>query len=107
MHSTSDLLDLVQENRRAAAEVASLLAEAEHVQWSPAPVLRPRDEGGSRAAGTVSDPTSDTATDPRRLALREEVEDAARAVQKSTKTLLAAHKHLGDALDAWAGHTDD
>lgn len=106
MLTTPDLARLLAEHRSAATELASLLADADAVQWDAAPILRPRDEGGS-GSGTISDPTSAVASDARRLAVRHRVEAAGDALTKSTQTLRAARANLARSLDEWAGHAGD
>ena len=61
---------IVREFATSALLLASALGRAEAVQWQPAPTPKPREDTTERSRGIHSDPTAQTATDPRRLALR-------------------------------------
>lgn len=74
-------------------EAIDLLGEAERPQWQASRY------GGGRTGQDYSDPTGDTAVDPRRLALRAEVE----ATEAALERLSAARTRLRAALAAWAG----
>lgn len=66
------------------------IGEAEARQWEASPVPKPREDTTQRSSGgRPSDPTADTALDPRRLAVRE--------------TLLAVEPVLRDAAVALRG----
>lgn len=73
-------------------EAIDLLGEAEQPQWQAS-------RYGARGGQDYSDPTGDTAVDPRRLALRAEVE----ATRTALERLSAARTRLRAALAAWAG----
>lgn len=89
---------------RSARALAELLEDGEAYQWSASPTKgAPQTEGGRPVGGPPADPTADTAADPRRLRLREEVEAAHTAMQKARKTVEVAGRRLTRALDAWAG----
>ena len=73
-------------------EAIDLLGDAERPQWQAS-------RYGAGGGQDYSDPTGDTAVDPRRLALRAEVE----ATEAALERLSAARTRLRAALAAWAG----
>lgn len=92
--------------REFAVEVlalASAVAEAERVQWSPSLTPRPREDTTERSKGGHSDPTSTIVTDERRLALREEVVAAGRRIEAATREITEHRERVERALAAWAG----
>lgn len=98
---------IVREGHETFLRLAAVVAAAEELQWHSAPIPKPRDDTTQRVTGTVSDPTSATALDERRLAVRERVEEALSALEKSTSSASAATRHLTDAVDHWYGSHPD
>lgn len=91
---------------RAAGEVvklAALLIDARELQWSAAPVPKPRDDTDRKATGGHGDPTADTALDDRRLALRRACRDAEEELQRLAAAAEQARAALSDSLEHWKG----
>lgn len=89
---------LVGDYAEAIREVAALLPTAYERQWNPARV--------QTRVGTpplYSDPTGETATDPRRLRVRAAVIESEREIEEATATVRATTARLRHALDAWVG----
>lgn len=83
----------------AAARLEVAASDAREEQWTSSRF------NGPTTPGRV-DPTGDTAVDPRRLRLREAVEDADAAVADATERLGRAATRLREAYAAWAGDPD-
>ena len=92
----SDVDALIEELMTLMAEAQELLDDSAEEQWLPSRYM-------SRTDPVRSDPTGDTTVDPRRLALRREVEATEAAAALVTLRLSAARRRLKDALSAWAG----
>lgn len=89
---------------RSAKALDELLEDGEAYQWSASPTkTEPNSEGGSPVGSPPADPTANTATDPRRLRLREEVEVARLRMEHAQRVVDVARRRLSRALDAWAG----
>lgn len=101
MHRT--LKETVHDGADAFVRLSALVAGAEELQWERSYKQTPRDDTDRKAAGGHGDPTGDTVLDPRRLELRQAVEEAALALETSTRTARDAHLGLEVALDAWHG----
>ena len=84
--------ELIEELTALVAEAQELLDDSAEAQWLPS-------KYASRTDPTRSDPTGDTAVDPRRLALRAEVQ----ATEAALQALSAARTRLREALAEWAG----
>lgn len=99
-----ELTDELREVVRSAARLNAVLVDARDRQWQ-APPAQPHGpaEGGAPVGGPPSDPTGETATDPRRLRVRRAVDEALAALADARGTVDTATRRLGDALDAWAG----
>ena len=88
----------------AVIRFADNLAHAQAVQYDrpAAPSVRETDPS-RRIEGAVSNPTHDTATDPRRMRLRAAVVTAELAAESITAQASAAADDLAAALQGWAG----
>lgn len=77
--SLAGLARLIEEETRAL--LSESLAPAHARQWQASPVPTPREDTAERSSGGAPpNPTADVALDGRRLALRERVRDAERAL---------------------------
>lgn len=79
------------------------LAAAEAIQWTAAPVPKPRDDTTQRATGGHGDPTLDIVLDARRLAVRDAVEQAHAAIAEAQKTAATARQKVNAAIATWEG----
>lgn len=92
--------------RSFAAESLSLarsLADAEEIQWTAAPVPKPREDTTERAKGGHGDPTLATVLDERRLAVRQAVEEAHATLAANTEATAEARQKLDAAIASWNG----
>jgi hypothetical protein len=87
----------------AALDLAQALDRANDVQWLPAPILRAHTDTAERSRGVASDPVLDTVTDVRRLAVREAVEEAMRALRLQAAYLVRLTRHVDTAVERWEG----
>lgn len=92
------LTQLLREGAETFLRLVRTLGQAEAIQWDAAPVPRPQGDA-RRAIGGHGDPTADTALDGRRLAVRDAIRQARRAI----RDLLAALRYLEQALDRYYG----
>jgi len=106
MTDPSSELDLARAVRRLASGalvLARTTADAQAVQWDASPVPRPRDDTSERAKGGHSDPTPLVTFDDRRLAVREAVKGAVRALDAAAQAAEEANRAVEEALESWAG----
>lgn len=94
---------LVREASASFVRLAALAADAEAVQWDPAQSVKPREDSPVKPKGEISNPTLDTAIDPRRLAVREAYIQATDSLERISREASAAARHLEEALALWAG----
>lgn len=87
----------------AFIRLAALTSSADGIQWERSHTPKPREDVDRKAAGGHGDPTGDIAMDPRRLELREAVEEASRVLEQNIAAALAAQKTLSDAIASWHG----
>lgn len=92
----------VRETAKEFLLLAQTLNEAEAVQWQASPVPKPR-EDVVRNAGGHGDPTGDAALDPRRLALREAIEDTRADVEELAGRLRAHRENVYAVLARYLG----
>lgn len=83
--------------------LASVMHEAEAVQWSPSLTPKPREDTTERAKGGHGDPVVSTVLDPRRLAVRAAVIDAELALKEAEEKAVEARRALEAALARWQG----
>lgn len=81
--------------RLRALTDGSDLSEA---QWMAGRSPVPREDTTERAKNTTADPVLFALTDPRRVALRDSVREAERALRHAEYTMEVAVARLGDAL---------
>lgn len=86
-----------------AVFLARSLADAEEIQWTAAPIPKPREDTTERAKGGHGDPTLATVLDERRLAVREAVEEAHAVLAANTEATAAARRKLNAAIASWNG----
>ena len=79
------------------------LAEAEEIQWTAAPIPKPREDTTERAKGGHGDPTLATVLDERRLAVRLRVEEARVILAHNEEAAVEARRNLDAAIAAWNG----
>lgn len=101
-----NLTAVVREGAEAFTRLAALAASADEIQWEASPRPRSREDSDRKAAGGHGDPTGDVALDPRRLAVREAMVQAERALEGALQGLQAARGALAKAVDEWHGDTD-
>lgn len=94
---------LLAEVTRSVERVSSLLLLAESVQWDRGRTIRRPDDPRGSGSGTISDPTGDTATDPRRWTVRLSVRQADKALLVAVTALQGTEAALERAVAAWAG----
>lgn len=90
------LRDVLEELMVLADEVELLLEDSAEEQWEAS-------RYGSKGDTDYGDPTGDTVADPRRLALRAEVENAERTLMLVRDRVSAARTRLDRARERWAG----
>lgn len=88
----------------AVIALADTLAHAQAIQYDrpAAPSIRETDPS-RRVSGVVSNPTHDTATDPRRLRVRAAVINGELAADELAAKATAAADELHAALTSWGG----
>lgn len=86
-----------------ALRLALALNVAGEIQWERSPVPTPREDTTQRASGGHGDPTGDIVLDPRRLALREAVNDAERLLNENARALRRARLNVEEAAARWNG----
>lgn len=92
--------------RELAAEALALslsLEGASAIQWAPAPVPRPSNDTTERSKGGHGDPTADTVTDERRLAVRESVTAGLDDLERTVAGLRRARARVDSAVAAYYG----
>lgn len=95
--------DLMRRVVESALNLHTLLPDAYEYQWRPATFRTDRDGGPRPKGGPPSDPTGETAVDPRRLRLRAAVIASERELEEAAGALDAAAGRLRVALEAWRG----
>lgn len=103
MTAKKPLPEIVRSVAEEALELASLLDRAQGVQWSPAPIPRPRVDTTERSRGGHGDPTADIALDDRRLAVRAAVVSAEVALEKAVREMTAAQSAVRRSLARYYG----
>jgi hypothetical protein len=83
--------------------LARSLGEAEEIQWTAAPIPKPREDTTERAKGGHGDPTLATVLDERRLAVRLRVEEARVILAHNEEAAVEARRNLDAAIAAWNG----
>jgi len=97
------LPQIVEDVTAEALALASALAAAEAIQWSPSQSPKPRDDTSERARGGHGDPTLATVVDDRRLAVRAAVVSGHVEIEKLLPILRAAREEVQEAVDRWHG----
>ncbi|MCZ9884616.1 DUF7169 domain-containing protein [Arthrobacter sp. B2a2-09] len=100
---TTSLPSAVRVFAVASLSLARSLADAEEIQWTAAPVPKPREDTTERAKGGHGDPTLATVLDERRLAVRQAVEEAHATLAANTEATAAARQKLDLAIASWNG----
>lgn len=95
--------DLITSTGAAVSRLATAIVQAAEVQYLPPAGPSTRNEEPIRPIGGVSDPTSATALDERRLALRAAVIEGEMVLEKATADADAAAGKLEATLADWAG----
>ncbi|WIC90196.1 hypothetical protein SEA_VROOMVROOM_46 [Arthrobacter phage VroomVroom] len=105
----SELIPDVRDTAARYLRLSTLLVEAAAVEYSAAPIPKPRhpDESGTKAIGGHGDPTQDIALDPRRLAVRHAADHARRVLREHERLMREAEIRLVEALDGWEGSVED
>jgi hypothetical protein len=99
------LTETVKATAAEALQIVRLLDAASGIQWEASPVPKPREDTTQRAKGGHGDPTADIVTDPRRLAVREAVTDAERALTQHLAILRHTRHELARAVEVWNGES--
>lgn len=95
----------IRATARELLKLSELAASAELAQWERSHTPTARDDTTERAKGGHGDPTSDTALDPRRLALRESYRHAEAILLGAEMAARASHANLARDLAAWHGES--
>lgn len=94
--------------RAFAEEVLFLgrsLTAAEEIQWTAAPIPKPREDTTERSkGGPPADTTLATVLDDRRLAVRDAVVTAHESLADAVERARVARRGLDLAIDAWNGN---
>ncbi|QXO14579.1 hypothetical protein SEA_KAYLISSA_45 [Arthrobacter phage Kaylissa] len=88
---------------RDALRLAQAIATAQEIQWEASPVPKPREDTSQRASGGHGDPTGDIVLDSRRLAVREAVVAAEKALDRAAAELRRARVNVESAVARWNG----
>lgn len=102
---TTSLPAVVRSFTEEAVFLARSAAEAEEIQWSAAPIPKPREDTTERAKGGHGDPTLAIVLDERRLAVRLRYEEALVVLQELTEQAADARRNLNGAIAAWNGES--
>ena len=100
---TTPLPAVVRSFTEEALFLARSAAEAEEIQWSAAPIPKPREDTTERAKGGHGDPTLAIVLDERRLAVRLRYEEALVVLRELTEQAADARRNLNAAIAAWNG----
>jgi hypothetical protein len=100
---TTKLVGTLRQVAEEAFRLGSIMETAEDVQWMPSSVPRPREDTTERASGGYSDPTLNTVTDPRRLAVREVMVKSEAALAETRVTIIRLREELESVLENWNG----
>lgn len=90
-----------------SANILLLLEQAMGVQWEPSRRVSLAEEVGITSKGDHSDPTSVTALDETRLALRREVDQSAKLLLKTWYDMARQERRLLKALEHWNGEVPE
>jgi hypothetical protein len=101
MTARTTLPPIVRDLAEHALALATLLPKAEGIQWTAAPVPRPRDDTTERASGGHGDPTFDTVADDRRLGVRAAVLGSYDALEQAVRALIAAEASIDAAVSRY------
>jgi hypothetical protein len=97
------LAQLTRSGAEAFVRLAAKASEAEAIQWEASPRPKTKNEEGGKSSG-YGDPTFDTATDERRLAVREKVQAAYVELVRATAAAREATAALDAAIREWEGY---
>lgn len=86
-----------------ALRLASLLGQADEIQWQPSPTPKPREDTTERSKGGHGDPTASIVADDRRLAVRVAVLKGEGAIEQAAAAVRSASADLEHAIDRWTG----
>lgn len=89
-----------------AAALLNILPRAAARQWQPSPVPRPRDFS-QRASDTHSDPTANTALDPRRLEVRRVIFNSRQALYDAAIALRGSRLAMERAINWYDGENNE
>jgi hypothetical protein len=98
MTARTTLPPIVRDLAERALLLAAELPKAEGIQWTAAPVPRPREDTTERASGGHGDPTFATVSDDRRLAVRAAVLTSYDALEQAIRALIDAEQDLRRAV---------
>lgn len=105
MTARTTLPPIVRDLAEHALGLAALLPQAEGIQWTTAPVPRPRDDTTERASGGHGDPTFATVADDRRLGVRAAVLTSYDALEQAIRALIAAEQAVEGAISRYYDDT--
>lgn len=95
------LLELLRQCLRTIQSVEHSRREARTIEWQSSPATRA--EGQHQGTALHTDPTGLTATDERRLAVRDALRAAESDILLARNHLLATRGRLEKAISAWRG----
>lgn len=100
---TSSLPSAVRDFATETLLLGAALTAAEEIQWTAAPIPKPREDTTERAKGGHGDPTLATVLDERRLAVREAVEKGLAAMADAATVVQVTRLEVEAAIAAWNG----
>jgi len=106
MTARTTLPPIVRDLAERALLLAAELPKAEGIQWTSAPVPKPRDDTTERASGGHGDPTFATVADDRRLAVRAAVLAGYDALEGAIQALEVARAGLDRSISSYYGDHD-
>lgn len=106
MTARTTLPPIVRDLAERALLLAVELPKAEGIQWTAAPVPKPRDDTTERASGGHGDPTFATVADNRRLGVRAAVLSGYDALETAVRALEDARANIERAIAVYYADRD-
>ncbi len=104
MSTTSPLNETIRTFAEEVLFLGRSLTEAEEIQWTAAPIPKPREDTTERSkGGPPADTTMATVLDARRLAVRDAVVKAHESLAEAVERAKVARRELDSTIAAWNG----